>query len=225
MDKTPSEHDRQSWFALGCMALLTPLLAVAQGVAPPGPDRAATDAVPIPRYLQDGANLRSDPSADAFEAALRDAVQQALWPADILRLADDYLRLFPRQPWAEHAAVLRERAQYTATLLRRGDVQLFRGAFAPMPGRGAATHDLRLAALGDQAAVLRLARQTQQADGNIWRQVGWLQYGSLLGSEEAAYALALHYRRESQPLLAAQYENRAIDMGFVPPPSLDNVRK
>lgn len=57
------------------------------------------------------------------------------------------------------------------------------------------------------------------------RALGWLQYAAALGSEDAAYALALHYRRDAQPLLAARYESRAAELGLQPPPALDHLRK
>jgi hypothetical protein len=46
-----------------------------------------------------------------------------------------------------------------------------------------------------------------------------------LGNGIASYELALHYRAYAQPLLAAQFEARARELGYVPPPTLDNVRK
>ena len=52
-----------------------------------------------------------------------------------------------------------------------------------------------------------------------------MQYAAALGNGIASYDLALYYRRLDQPLLAAQYEARARDLGYTPPPSLDNTRK
>ena len=118
-----------------------------------------------------------------------------------------------------------QRARITGDILRRRDVLLFRSAFDPALAPGAVAEELRLAALGDAGAALRLAHQASDGRGQPRRQLGWSQYASLLGSEQAAYALALHYRRESQPLLAAQFESRALALGFVPLPSLDHTRK
>jgi len=177
--------------------------------------------------LAPDAARRAPPSAaaDPAEPELRAALQQALWPADIVRLASDYLRLYPQQAATADAERLRQRAQATAGVLRRTDVQLFRGAFAAPGGEEAVVDDLRQAALGDTAAALRQAQRLRASDDGRRRQIGWLQYATALGSHQAAYALALHYRRESQPLLAAQYEAQAAALGFVPPPSLDHLRK
>jgi hypothetical protein len=41
----------------------------------------------------------------------------------------------------------------------------------------------------------------------------------------ASYELALHYRRTGKALLAAQFESRAQERGYTPPPSLDHFRK
>ena len=174
------------------------------------------------------APLHDAPLHDALppaEPALRQAVLQALWPADIVRLADAYLGRFAAQDWCADARRLREQARQTALLLRRPDVQLFRSAFAGASAGDLAASDLRLAALGDPAAALRLAQPTAQLEAGSKRQLGWLQFAAALGSEQAAYALALHYRRLSQPLLAAQHEAQALALGLVPPLSLDHVRK
>ena len=198
--------------------------------APPQalPHDALLHDAPLPDALPRGAPLRDAPLHDALppaEPALRQAVLQALWPADIVRLADAYLGRFAAQDWCADARRLREQARQTALLLRRPDVQLFRSAFAGASAGDLAASDLRLAALGDAAAALRLAQPTAQLEAGSKRQLGWLQFAAALGSEQAAYALALHYRRLSQPLLAAQHEAQALALGLVPPLSLDHVRK
>ena len=81
---------------------------------------------------------------------------------------------------------------------------------------------LRLAALGDPAASRSGCRRGMAAAA---RHVGWLQFAARLGSDEAACALALHYRRDAQPLRAARREARAIELGFQPPPALDHRRR
>jgi len=212
----------------GLAAVVACCLSAGPAGAQPMPGHADAAPSAVVAALAPAAGRPADvlPASEPTEPALREALQQALWPADIVRLAADYLRLYPQQAAAAEVAALHQRAQRSAQLLRRSDVQLFRAAFAP-PAEGAAlADDLRRAALGDAAAALRQAQRALPADaGNRRRQVGWLQYAASLGSEQAAYALALHYRRESQPLLAAQYEARAVDLGFVPPPALDHQRK
>lgn len=158
------------------------------------------------------------------EAALRQALQQALWPPDTLRLANDYLRRFGDQPGAMDAQRLRQRAQPLAALLQRSDVHLFRAAFEGHDVDAEAAADLQLAAMGDSAAALRQAARAGNSP-QPRRRVGWLQYAAALGSGPAAYALALHYRQADQPLLAAQFETRAAALGHVPPPGLDHARK
>jgi hypothetical protein len=197
-------------------------LGLVPGLARPD-DAAAPPAAPATQLLA-ALGDAGKPLPEAAEGALRQAAQQALWPADIARLCGDYLRLFPQQPWAAEAGALRQRTLETADLLGRVEVQLFRNAFSVPPEGGPAIDDLRRAALGDRAAALRLAHQAQGLPGGERRRVGWWQYAALLGSGQAAYALALHYRRESQPLLAAQYEARAIELGYLPPPALGHRR-
>ena len=168
------------------------------------------------------------------EPQLRQDLLSATWPADMVRLANVYLQHHAQHPWAAEARDIRQRAETTARLLRRDDVQLFRSAFAPSSAnslavehsRQAATvSDVRRAALGDSNAALRLAHRADDVDVAVRQQVGWLQLAALLGSERAAYELALHFRRQSQPLLASMYESRAIALGYLPAPALDHHRK
>lgn len=163
------------------------------------------------------------------EGALRQELQQAVWPADIVRLADQYLSRYPSAAWAGSASALRERAGMTMVVLKRNDVRLYRSAFQPASDASAIQDDVRRAALGDIAAAVRLAHLHQRGEAGMAqdmnRYVGWLQYASMLGDDRASYELALHFRREAQPVLAAKYEARAVELGFTPPRDLDHVRK
>ena len=109
------------------------------------------------------------------------------------------------------------------------DVRLYRSAFQSATDVSAAQEDVRRAALGDIAAAVRIAHLHQRGEAGMAqdmnRYVGWLQYASMLGDDRASYELALHYRREAQPALAAKYEARAVELGFTPPRDLDHVRK
>lgn len=173
-----------------------------------------------------GAAAAANPES---EGALRQELQQAVWPADIVRLADQYLSRYPSAAWAGSASALRERAGMTMVVLKRNDVRLYRSAFQPASDASAIQDDVRRAALGDIAAAVRLAHLHQRGDAGMAqdmnRYVGWLQYASMLGDDRASYELALHFRREAQPVLAAKYEARAVELGFTPPRDLDHVRK
>lgn len=161
---------------------------------------------------------------DSNEPVLRAAVLQACWPNDVIRLADEYLRRHADAPQAPDVALRRERATVALAALRRVDVQLFRQGFADAAGSGEATQDdVRRAAIGDLAAIRRLADSLAATAGSRW--LGWLQYGSALGDKDAAYALAVHYRRQNQPWFAQIYEARALELGFDPPPTLAHARK
>jgi hypothetical protein len=155
-------------------------------------------------------------------------IEAALWPADVLRLAGDFLTHHPASRRTGSAVVAREGAREAAQILRRNDVRLYRSAFEQAAGSAAAADsDLFKAGRGDKDAAARLARQVRRAAerGDDTRYEGWLQYAAALGNGIASYELALHYRRTGQPLQAAQFEARARELGYTPPPSLDNKRK
>lgn len=162
------------------------------------------------------------------ELALRQAVLQALWPADMVQLTNQYLQVYPRGPGAELARSWQKRAADSMRVLNRKDVQLYRSAFQG-PGEAAPLNDeIREAALGNPVAALRVAHQYKRGDGvavDEKRYVGWLQFASVLGSDAASYELALYFREQDQPALAAQYEARAVSLGYNPPLALDHIRK
>lgn len=163
--------------------------------------------------------------ASRDEAAAWAQLEAALWPAEVERLAADFLKNHADSRLAGSAQVAREGAREAMQILRRNDVRLFRSAFRPSEQADAA--ELAKAGRGDKDAAARLARRygRQAPRFDIGRYEGWLQYAAALGNGIASYELALHYRRVAQPLLAAQFEARARALGYTPPPSLDNTRK
>ncbi|MFN7725418.1 MAG: caspase domain-containing protein [Rubrivivax sp.] len=182
--------------------------------------------------------------ANTDEAEDWKKLEAALWPAEVNRLAESYLKKHPQSRLAGSAEVAREGAAEAAKLLRRNDVKLFRSAFLE-PGAlpEDRLRDLAKAGRGDKDAAARLGRWYANAkpaaaappagyggygapprqEAN--RYEGWMQYAAALGNGIASYELALYYRRQDQPLPAAQYEARAQELGYTPPPSLDNTRK
>ena len=152
-------------------------------------------------------------------------LQAAAWPADVVRVAGEFLQTWPQSRLAASAQVALDGATEAATILRRNDVRLYRNAFDPAGLPDERVPDVAKAARGDKDAAARLGRVYRGQPGGAGRYEGWLQYASALGNGIAAYELALSYRRLGQPLLAAQYEGRARDLGYTPPPSLDNTRK
>ena len=169
------------------------------------------------------------PARTPETADIERQLAEAAWPADIVHLADVCLGRHGRNACETPARQLREQASRTEAILATGQVNLTRNAFLDeeLPDSGRA--DLRLAGLGDPAAALRIARFYQQgapgAPANARRYIGWLQLAGLLGNGAAAYEVALYFRKEGQPAIAAVWESRAIGLGFQPPAALDQTRK
>jgi hypothetical protein len=165
----------------------------------------------------------------AEEAALWKELSENQWPADVFRLSEDYLKRYPAAKLAGGAEVAREGASDALKALRSNDVKLYRSAFLPKVAPAAMVEELRKAARGDKDAAARIARIYSAGQGEVAADVnryeGWLQYASALGNGIASYELAVHYRRQGQPMPAAQYEARARELAYTPPPTLDNVRK
>jgi hypothetical protein len=169
-----------------------------------------------------------DATPPVTEAALHQQLQEARWPADIVRLTERYLAEYPQGPAAHEARAMLEPARRAAHALDR-NVRLYRGDFRFDTAPPAVGDDIQKAALADGEAALRVAHAIHDRDSGsafeINRYVGWLQFASALGNGPASYELALQYRKADQPALAAPYELRAEELGFRAPPSLDNIRK
>ena len=160
------------------------------------------------------------------EPALAQELLDARWPADIVAVGERYVAAYPQGPYAATARIELERARNTRRLLERSDIRLYRGDFLARGASPTLYDDVRKAALADKEAAARMARLYREGENeNPGRYVGWLQYAAALGNAPASYELAVHYRKSDQPALAAPYEARAEELGFQPPPALDNIRK
>jgi hypothetical protein len=185
---------------------------VARRLAPQAETQvAAAPAPPRFRNLDEAADWRQ--------------LEAAVWPGDVARLAREFLGNHAQSRLAGSARVALEGAKEAAAILRRKDVKLFPSAF--QPGQATELGELLKAGRGDKDAAARLGRvqARDNTPAGIDRYEGWLQYAAALGNGIASYELALHYRRVAQPLLAAQFEARARELGYTPPPSLDSSRK
>jgi hypothetical protein len=180
-----------------------------------------------PRPAQAAAPTRRFGTED--EARDWAALQTTVWPPDVMRAAETFLTRYPQSKLAGGAEVAREGAKEAAAILQRNDVRLYRRSFdAQAYTDELARADLQKAARGDKDAAARVGRlwRTSAASGaELSRYEGWMQYASELGNGIASYELALHYRRLDQPQPAARWEARARELGYTPPPSLDNQRK
>lgn len=181
--------------------------------------------------LQPAQAIAGAPGSTGKRADLDRELQEATWPADIVRIADECLA----HHWGgggceKHATEWRREASATDQILQTKQVQLQRDAFVDDALSPAQREAVRRAALGDAAAAADLAHSYRAggeaaAPSNPFRYVGWLEFATQLGNKEAAYELAIHFRAQGQPALASVYEARAIAMGYVPPKALDHVRK
>lgn len=180
-----------------------------------------------PRMVGSAAEVKFD---TVDEKTAWKQVEDSSWPSEVVKLCDDYLRQYPKSKQASAATVAREGAGDAAKAMQRNDVRLYRSAFngkAEMPDSW--WRDVRKSARGDKDAAARLAHMYKNGEDGLGRDLnryeGWLQFASALGNGIASYELALYYRDQDQPLMAAQYETRARELGYTPPPSLDHYRK
>jgi hypothetical protein len=196
------------------------------GLRPPEPVRVATPAPsPVAAAPEPGLPVRN-------EAADLAALDAALLPREVFNLASEFLKNHPRSRLAGSATVARLGAEEARSRLALPEVTLTAAAFE-RPGNATAEllSELAKAARGDKDAAARIGRSFAPSElfgmtrTNTTRYEGWMRYATALGNGIASYELALFYRRNGQPLYAAQYEARARALGYTPPPSLDQSRK
>lgn len=153
----------------------------------------------------------------------------ACWPGQLVTQADERLRT--EAAGSARAADLqriREAAARTAALIRERDLRLYRTSFEPATLQAAglapepAAALLGRAALGDATAAWHIAQSLPEGHAH---RLGWMELAEALGDGRAASALALHYRRDARPLLAAQHAAQAEALGQVEPAVLDHRRK
>lgn len=165
----------------------------------------------------------------ADEQAAWSELEASLWPAEIARLAGAYLGRWPGTARAASAQVSGAGAEEAVRALASPQVRLYRSAFQPRTTQPGWLAEWHKAARGDKDAAARIARAYRIGSGDIAqddnRYEGWLQYAAALGNGIACYELALWYRRQGQPVPAAQYEARSRELGYTPPPTLDHYRK
>jgi hypothetical protein len=168
------------------------------------------------------------PDAEEEARAWRE-LEASMWPADVQKLAEDYLQQYPDSSRVGSVQVSREGAADAVRALRGSEVRLYRSSFQPKTTQPGWLADWRKAARGDKDAAARIARAYLNGAGDIQadanRYEGWLQYAAALGNGIACYELAVWYRRQGQPVPAAQYEARSRELGYTPPPTLDHYRK
>lgn len=176
------------------------------------------------------------PLMDPQEEAAWREIQNTDWPVDLLRHCKAFLKQYPESTRASSVMLYQAGAIQALEVLRAKEVKLFKTSFV-LPGlpsdegeqNSVRAHltDLSRAARGDKDAAARIARlhRALGTEQGRLRYLGWLQFAGGLGNGIASYELALYYRANEQPLLAAQAEARARQLGYSPPRALGHDRK
>ena len=165
----------------------------------------------------------------ANPTVLAEQIRQGRWPAEIVKAADECLARFPDSACSAEALAARPAAAHAASALRARNVNLYRSAVLDSRLGTDMQADLHAAALGDGHAAERIGQlYGHGADASVTerhRFVAWMSYAAQLGDERASYELALVFRTSGEPAIAAMWEARATQLGFVPPLALDHIRK
>lgn len=201
------------------LVLLPQMIAASPPPAPP--PAAASGAVCTPA---------SDPRFGCQEEQdAWAALGEALWPGDVSKLAEAFTKAYPDSRFRGKAEAALEGARSAVQILQRPAVHLYRSAFKRDDSMSAEEReDIERAARGDKDAAARQGRRhAREAEGSgplRGRYEGWMQYAAALGNGIASYELSKYYATAGQPALESEYETRARELGYNPPPTLDNKR-
>lgn len=185
--------------------------------------------VPLTWRTEEEDKTGQEQAMDPQEKADWQAIQSTSWPGDLLKLCKEFLAAYPNSTQGSAVALYQAGATESLKVLRSKEVRLFKTSFV-VPDEQQSTQspeELNRAARGDKDAAARIARlhRALNTEQGVLRYIGWLQYASGLGNGIASYELALYYREAAQPLLAAQAEARARQLGYSPPRALGHERK
>ena len=170
-------------------------------------------------------------------------MESTLWPADVARLASDFLKHYPDSRLAGSAQVAHDGAVEAAQILRRTDVRLYRSAFQPgadaapearpsTSPRPAAATRTRPPALGRALQPVRRGRRpVRRRDGRNadvrgrFEGLAAVRRGARQRHAPATTSRSTTGAPTSRCWRRGEFEARARDLGYTPPPSLDNTRK
>lgn len=152
------------------------------------------------------------------------AIQSARSPRRIAALARSFQRDFPKSERVAEARELEAGASRVSYLIV--DVGLSAEFFSATRGNANFDTSLLGAARGDADAAFALARAFREGKAGVpaipRRQEQWLRIAAELGHAGASWELAQLANWNGRIAEAAHYENRAIALGYRPPPRLSN---
>ena len=167
--------------------------------------------------------IRERPDAARLDARWQ-AVQDAVRPRALLRLAEDFVRDFPDNEYLQSAQVIIAGAK--RALAGQQEAGLTTDALEDKGGDASYRDDLKKALRGDKDSAHRIALMYRDGGNGLQqaprRLEQWLRFAAELGNGIASWQVAEIYSRQGQQGDAARYERRAVELGYRPPPRLSN---
>jgi hypothetical protein len=166
--------------------------------------------------------LEKPPVDDAEEKAWAQ-IDQAVVPAERVKLLKDFLDKFPKSRFAQAAQVQLERAVLSEAATQRNRVQIDTSV-----GDAEYRSDQAKALDGDKDAAYRVAQMFERGSNGVpveeRRMVQWLRHASELKNGIASYRLYQYYVKQGLDRDAVRYETRAKEQGYVLPERLATTR-
>ncbi|MGZ8267551.1 MAG: caspase family protein, partial [Burkholderiales bacterium] len=159
-------------------------------------------------------------------ARVRDEEQEAwkridgtLAPAERIKLLNEFIEKFKDSRFLQAAQVQLERATISEASTQKNPVQIETAI-----GNAEFRSDQAKALDGDKDAAYRVAQMFERGSNGAPRDerkmVQWLRHASELKNGIASYQLYQYYLSRKLDRQAVQYENRAREQGYEPPPRL-----
>ncbi len=167
--------------------------------------------------------IRERPDSTRLDARWQ-AVQDAVRPRALVRLAEDFARDFPDSEYLQSAQVIIAGAK--RALAGQQEAGLTTDALEDKGGDASYRDDLKKALRGDKDSAHRVALMYRDGGNGLQqtarRMEQWLRFAAELGNGIASWQVAEIYSRQGQQGDAARYERRAVELGYMPPPRLSN---
>jgi TPR repeat protein len=159
---------------------------------------------------------KAPPAVDDTEQQAWAAIQQAVVPAERVKLLQQFIAEFKDSRFLQAARTQLERAVLSEAATRVNAVQIDAGI-----GDAQFREDQRKGLDGDKDAAYRVALAFRDGSHGAPRDerkmIQWLRHASELKNGIASYTLYVHYRDRQMDRDAVRYENAAVAQGYTLP--------
>ncbi len=200
-----------------------PKTQIARQIEPSPQTLAQTKLKGQPKGRSDGLRQPVAGEADAAKMEARwQEIQATLRPTRLIVLCDEFERDFPSSQFGPQVKAMQAGARQAMEIQR--SAALSGDLFEDAAGDHGYRDNLIKAVRGDKNAAYQIALAYKKGTSGVIasprRAEQWLRFSAELGNGRASWELAEIYNRQGLVADAAQFEKRALELGYQPAPRL-----